>query len=757
MRRTSLFLFYLLIISLCTYAQGVNIEVNAPKSVAVGELFRVCYSLDFQVASSDDIKFSSVGDGLDIVMGPSVSKETSIVNGKMSYRTNYNYVFSPSRAGTFDLPRLTIKHEGKKYTSEALSINVLSGKQNGSSTRASSQSGSTKDEDETEKSTVFLRTVLSKQSAYENEGILAVIKLYTDTEIGQLNDWEFPAFEGFMKRQAVLLSEIYPEKELYNNRLYNVYTIAQDIVFPLYQDTLTVESAEVNVEIIKRSKKKKIRALFDNFFAPSKVEKEEVQIKSPALSVVVKPFPAGAPALFNGAVGNFKMSAQIDTTHLALGDSIKVRVEVSGTGNIDFLHVPSIIASEDIQVIEGETKVNVKTNLKGVTGTRTVEYIVIPDRRGDYNLQVPGLAYLDPKLNSYQQTEDIHLSLSVEGNKTETGEVELKEPVETPASPDTLSSKKLIYYISVALLILLFVVYMGRLHRSVRACKEEHKKVKCPHVLFIGGMLLLLICIVLTFSTTDSDNLSLADDQPKDVVVIKKGIQTSMVYAVDVSSTMLALDFKPNRLAVIKEILESDGVQGKNVSVGLVAFASEGRVACPLTQERDVFSRALTRIDSLKIEDGTAIGTGILVAANTLVQKDKGRKYIVLFTDGTNTLGGIAPHTAARIARLHDVRLYIVGIGHSKEASCPVTSRKGTTQYLKIPTKIDQELYTEMAQSTGGEFYRVTNMEELKAVCPQINDHIKAYAAEELSAYNGKLTKEKAELLMKAAAASSFK
>jgi len=172
-------------------------------------------------------------------------------------------------------------------------------------------------------------------------------------------------------------------------------------------------------------------------------------------------------------------------------------------------------------------------------------------------------------------------------------------------------------------------------------------------------------------------------------------------------------------------------------------------VASPLSKDTAAFTHAMNRVDSLQIEDGTAIGSSILVSANALLEYPQSYKYILLFTDGSDNAGRIAPRTAAEIARLYGIRLYIVGLGDLKESLYPTTDALGKTTYIKLPADIDSNLFTELARSTGGEFYRVTNNAELNELQEKINVDIKKHVDDEYPQTENKISKEKAKQLMK--------
>ncbi len=212
--------------------------------------------------------------------------------------------------------------------------------------------------------------------------------------------------------------------------------------------------------------------------------------------------------------------------------------------------------------------------------------------------------------------------------------------------------------------------------------------------------------------------------RPQDIeehqVASSEGIDIMM--AIDISGSMLARDFEPDRITAAKEVAASFIGDRVGDRIGLVVFAGEAFTQSPLTTDKATLQTLLSRIRSGVIEDGTAIGNGLATALNRLRESDSKSKVIILLTDGVNNRGEIAPLTAAEIAKQMGVKVYTIGVGTMGRAPYPRIDMYGNiVDYVQMQVEIDEETLTQIAQSTGGEYFRATNMEKLEAIYDQIN------------------------------------
>jgi Ca-activated chloride channel family protein len=194
-----------------------------------------------------------------------------------------------------------------------------------------------------------------------------------------------------------------------------------------------------------------------------------------------------------------------------------------------------------------------------------------------------------------------------------------------------------------------------------------------------------------------------------------------IVLSLDVSGSMLARDFSPDRMEAAKQTAAKFVVDRRDDRIGLVVFAGESYTQSPLTTDKRTLQELITRIHSGVIDDGTAIGNGLATAVNRLRESTAASRVIVLLTDGINNAGQIAPLTAAEIAKSYGIRVYTIGVGTRGTAPYPAIDRFGRTVYVDMPVEIDEQMLGDIASMTGGEYFRATDNDSLAEVYDRIN------------------------------------
>ena len=195
-----------------------------------------------------------------------------------------------------------------------------------------------------------------------------------------------------------------------------------------------------------------------------------------------------------------------------------------------------------------------------------------------------------------------------------------------------------------------------------------------------------------------------------------------IVLAVDVSTSMLAKDFTPDRLSVAKEVASEFISDRTGDRIGLVVFAGESFTQSPLTTDQSSLQTMLGRITSGVIEDGTAIGNGLATSINRLRESDAKSKVVILLTDGVNNRGEISPLTAAKIAKDMGIKVYTIGIGRRGTAPYPIFDERGReVDVVNMKVEIDEKILRDIAEQTGGEYFRATDKQTLEAIYDRIN------------------------------------
>jgi Ca-activated chloride channel family protein len=229
------------------------------------------------------------------------------------------------------------------------------------------------------------------------------------------------------------------------------------------------------------------------------------------------------------------------------------------------------------------------------------------------------------------------------------------------------------------------------------------------HLLFVLRMAVFALVIVILARPQKSNQWESTTTEGIDVMM-----------ALDISGSMLAQDFKPDRLEAAKQVA-TQFVSGRpNDRIGLVVFSGESFTQCPLTTDHIALINLFNNIHSGMIEDGTAIGLGLANAVTRIKDSNAVSKVIILLTDGVNNRGSIDPMTAAEIAKTFGVRVYTIGVGSQGMAPYPVQTPMGI-RFQDMKTEIDEDLLKHIAEMTGGLYFRATNNNSLKSVYDEID------------------------------------
>jgi Ca-activated chloride channel family protein len=239
--------------------------------------------------------------------------------------------------------------------------------------------------------------------------------------------------------------------------------------------------------------------------------------------------------------------------------------------------------------------------------------------------------------------------------------------------------------------------------------KTNTLKVYLRHVPYVLRLAAIGFLIVVLARPQSTDNWQNTTTEGIDIML-----------AVDISTSMLAEDLKPNRLEAAKNVAAAFINGRPNDNIGLVVFSGESFTQCPLTTDHTILLNLFKDIQSGMIEDGTAIGLGLANAVSRIKDSQAKSKVIILLTDGSNNRGEIAPVTASEIAKTFGIRVYAIGVGTKGEAPYPVPTAFGV-RYQNIPVDIDEPTLKQIAATTGGQYFRATNTASLKEIYAEID------------------------------------
>lgn len=401
MTRKITIVLLLLIATVIAWGQ-TTFTVNAPQRVAEGEKFAVTFRL--KNGEGSGLKAPNIN-GCSLVFGPAVSssKSFSVINGKTSSSSvyDYTYTFRADKAGTYTIGEASITVDGKKLTTRPVQITVVKG--NPQSSNSSNQNSAAVDFDDISTQSaekpvsandVFVRIILSRNSAYEQEAVECTIKLYTKYSISSFFPTKQPSFDGFLIEELNLQPSLNQVEE-FNGQRYMTAILKKCIIFPQKSGKLTINSGNYDINVVQ----------YDNvnmgLFTVQNPRERKIQVSSNSASVNILPLPSPQPEGFNGAVGKFEVSTRIIGNNFRTNDPASLIYTITGTGNIKYIKEPVIDFPSEFE--QYSPKMDVKTNIAGnsITGTATIEYTFVPQAVGDFVIGGDKFVYFDVDKKTY--------------------------------------------------------------------------------------------------------------------------------------------------------------------------------------------------------------------------------------------------------------------------------------------------------------------------------------------------------------------
>jgi hypothetical protein len=416
MKKAILFISLIITSVAVLKAQDITFKASAPPSVVLGSQFKVAYTVN--VHNSTDLRVpSSLSESFDLLMGPSTATSTSmeIVNGKTtsSVSTTYTFIFLAKKEGAFSFEPATVKVGNSEYKSNPITINVLpadkaqtqaQGQGQGQNERNQSASAAVSGDN------VFIRIIVSNHNVYEQEGFLVTFKLYTAVDIAAVINVKLPEFEGFLSQD---IEQKDPQwiLENYNGRNYRTAVMRQSVLYPQRSGKLTIGSAKAQA-IVRVRIQSGGGSFFDSFL--DRYQDVAKDIVSQPVTIDVKPLPAGKPASFSGAVGDFSMTSSINTTSLKTNEAVTVKLTFKGNGNIKLLKNPELKFPNDFEIYDPKVTNDFRVTTAGAGGTKTIEYMASPRYPGDFTIPPVSFSYFDTKSGAYKTLVSEEYSLHVE-------------------------------------------------------------------------------------------------------------------------------------------------------------------------------------------------------------------------------------------------------------------------------------------------------------------------------------------------------
>ncbi|MDR1227152.1 MAG: BatD family protein [Prevotellaceae bacterium] len=405
----------LLLLMLCTvaWAQNLTLEVQAPRVVNTGEIFRVTF-----VANQKVGEFTPPStEGFTVLAGPAQSSQTSvsIVNGSVN-RTitiSYTYTMMVEQEGTFTLGPAKIKADGKEAQSRSMSIECVKSNDAG---QAKQNSGSGGNKAVTGGSNagsgdLFISIDVAKKEVYRGEAFAISLRLYNrNANLVSVDRPILPALDGFWSQELESATKFNPQRENVNGTVYEVALLLRQLLIPQQTGELTIPPVDLNTVVRVKSA---TRDPFENFFGGS-FQDFNRSLKSKPVKIRVKELPAGAPASFTGGVGNFKVESQVSRNQLVANDALNFTIKISGTGNLKLINAPKVDFPPDFEVYDTKITENIKNGVDGFSGTRQFEIPLVPRSAGEFTIPSLEFTYFSPATGKYVTLRTKEQTVTVE-------------------------------------------------------------------------------------------------------------------------------------------------------------------------------------------------------------------------------------------------------------------------------------------------------------------------------------------------------
>lgn len=400
-----------------TLAAQTSFQVIPPRNVIAGNRFAVTYRLSNGEGTSLNAPAISGCKLLNPQPGVSTSQSYQIINGQASSSSTveYTFIYRAEKDGTFTIPAASIVVDGKKLTSQATKFTILpadpaSGAQQGGGGYGYGYGGGSQQQqsvhvddlasqDDTSrpisKDDIFVRIILNKSHAYEQEAIECTIKLYTKFQ--RINSFMMttpPTFDGFLIEEVDTQAAL-NAVENYNGQNYVTAVLKKCIIFPQKSGKLTISSGKYDLSVVQ------IERVSNGWFVSGRPVEREVHLQPYSSSVNITPLPEPRPAGFDNAVGQFTFESRLAPDKLKTGEAASLEYIVTGTGNIKYIHEPKPEIPDDFEQFTPKTDYRTRVSGSTVTGTMIVDYTIVPQSVGTFKIPEQKFVYFDPSKKAY--------------------------------------------------------------------------------------------------------------------------------------------------------------------------------------------------------------------------------------------------------------------------------------------------------------------------------------------------------------------
>ncbi len=403
-------LFFLFVAG--AYGEDTKFIMSAPNAVETGQQFRLTFTLN---KSGKNLKLPpDLTTNFDVLMGPSTGQSTRMqtINGKTTTEISfsYTYILRSKKEGSFEIRPASIEADGKIIESNSINIQVVKSRSGQQPPAQSPQSGGGNQESvNLGGNNLFIRLELTKHNVYRGEQIIATVKLYADPNIpvSGFDEVNLPTYEGFYTQDIEMPQQINFNREVYNDRIYQVGVLKKTVLFPQQNGTISINPFSMTLLVQQRVRP---RSFFDDFF--SGVQTVKTTITSNTVKINVRDLPP-PPSNFYGGVGNFNIASEISSDQVSANDAVTLKLTITGSGNIRLIRNPEFQLPSDFEVYDPKATDNVRATDGGMTGSKTVEYLFQPRFEGQYTIPSIPFTFFNPSSGTYVTRSTPEYTLTV--------------------------------------------------------------------------------------------------------------------------------------------------------------------------------------------------------------------------------------------------------------------------------------------------------------------------------------------------------
>lgn len=394
------------------FADEVSFEVNVQRVVAVGEAFRVEFTINTN-ASERDFKAPTF-EGFNVLAGPSKSSSSSIqfINGQMSknINTSFTYVLMCPSEGEYSVGEALVRADGKSYTTRPVTIKAIV-EQESEASQSPSQQAQGAATPRLAEDDVLLVASVDRTNVYKGEPVRVSFKFYTRVAMG-VEEQKMPSFNGFWTQRLNLDANRWSREE-YKGKIYDACPVAEYLLFPQQSGKLTVEPMEMKIMARIQVQGQRSHDPFMEFFGGPQIMEVPVAVSSKPLTINVRPLPDGAPASFSGAVGEFEMKATPPADTIEANTAVTYTVKISGRGNLSMIQAPQIELPTSFEQYSVKSSESIEATPAGISGYRQFEYPMIARADGDFVIPAVEFTFFNPKLAKYVTLSSAELTVNV--------------------------------------------------------------------------------------------------------------------------------------------------------------------------------------------------------------------------------------------------------------------------------------------------------------------------------------------------------